>query len=107
MTLKIYPKKSLCGSLFGVLSQEMRRINFFLGVQENGAFWVGGKKFMLKKFMCLFGPLQKRIPKDATSFACNVQETPTRRTCPKSTAFVRPPFVRQYGPFVSLYLPGF
>ena len=34
----------------------MRHINFFLGVQ-NGVFWVGAKKFMLKKFMCFFGPL--------------------------------------------------
>ena len=28
----------------------------FLGGQ-NGVFWVGAKKFMLKKFMCFFGPL--------------------------------------------------
>ena len=34
----------------------MRHINFFLGAQ-NGVFWVGAKKFMLKKFMCFFGPL--------------------------------------------------
>ena len=37
-------RKSLCGSLFCVLSQEMRHINFFLGAQ-NGVFWVGAKKF--------------------------------------------------------------
>ena len=35
---------------------EMRHINFFLGTQ-NGVFWVGAKKFMLKKFMCFFRPL--------------------------------------------------
>ena len=51
------PRKSLCGSLFCVLSKEMRHINFFLGAQD-GAFWVGGggKMFMLKKFMCFFCP---------------------------------------------------
>ena len=49
LTLKI-PRKSLCGSLFCVLSQEMRHINSFLEAR-NRAFWVGGKKFMLKKFM--------------------------------------------------------
>ena len=48
--------KELCRSLFGVLSQEMRHIIFFLRVQ-NGAFWVGAKKFMLKKFVCFFCPL--------------------------------------------------
>ena len=50
------PRKSLCGSLFCVFSQEMRHINFFLGAQY-GAFWVGAKKFMLKKFMCFVRPL--------------------------------------------------
>ena len=50
------PGKSLCGSLFCVLSQEMRHINFLLGAQ-NGVFcWVGAKKFMLKKFMCFLCP---------------------------------------------------
>ena len=35
--------KSLCGSLFCVLSQKMRHTVFFLGVQTGaGAFWVGG-----------------------------------------------------------------
>ena len=34
----------------------MRHINFFL-VAQNGVFWVGAKKFMLKKFMCFSGPL--------------------------------------------------
>ena len=51
------PRKSLCGSLFCVLSQEMRHINFFLGAQ-NGVFWAGAKKFMLKHFMRFFGPLE-------------------------------------------------
>ena len=50
------PRKSLCGSLFCVLSQKMRHINFFLGTQIGG-FWVGAKKVMLKKFMCFFCPL--------------------------------------------------
>ena len=36
------------------------RFNFFLGVQ-NGVFWVGAKKFMLKKFMCFFGPLFPKL----------------------------------------------
>ena len=35
----------------------MRHINFFLGAQD-GVFWVEATKFMLKKFMCFFGPLQ-------------------------------------------------
>ena len=48
------PRKSLCGSLFCILSQEMRHINFFLWAQ-NGVFWVGAKKLMLK--MCFFSPL--------------------------------------------------
>ena len=47
-----FPRKSLCGSPFCVLSQEMRHINFFLGVQT-GAFRVRGKKFMLKS-LCAF-----------------------------------------------------
>ena len=50
------PQNSLCGSLFCVLSQEMRHINFFLGVQ-NGVFWVGAKKFMLENFMCFSVPI--------------------------------------------------
>ena len=37
----------------------MRHINFFLGAQ-NGASWVGGKKFMFKKFMCFFCPLERK-----------------------------------------------
>ena len=45
---------------FCVLSQEMRHIHFCLGAQ-NGVFWVGAKKFMLKKFMCFFGPLKLKI----------------------------------------------
>ena len=52
------PRKSLCGSPFCVLSQEMRHINFFLGAQHKG-FRAGAKKFMLKKFICLFCPLTK------------------------------------------------
>ena len=39
------PRKKLCGSLFCVLSEEMRHVNFFLGAQ-NEVFWVGAKKFM-------------------------------------------------------------
>ena len=50
------PRKSLCGSLFCDLSQEIRHINFFLGAQKGG-FWVGAKRFMLEKFMCFFRPL--------------------------------------------------
>ena len=52
------PEKVYVGPIFFcVLSQEMRHINFFLGAQI-GVFWVGAKKFMLKKFMCFFGPLR-------------------------------------------------
>ena len=46
-------KKVYAGPFFGVLSQEMRHINFFLGAQ-NGVFRVGCKKVMLKKLMCSF-----------------------------------------------------
>ena len=48
-------RKSLCRSLFCVLSQEMRHINIFSGGPEWG-FWVGAKKFMLKKLMGFFCP---------------------------------------------------
>ena len=47
------PEKSLCGSPFCVLSQEIRLINFYLGAQDGG-FRVGAKKLMSKKFMCFF-----------------------------------------------------
>ena len=53
------PRKSLCGSLFCVLFQEMRHINSFLGAQI-GVFWVGGEKFMLKNVMCFFSPLTRK-----------------------------------------------
>ena len=53
------PWKSSCGSLFCVLSQKMRHINFLLGPPKWG-FWVGCKKFMLKKFMCFFRPLSRK-----------------------------------------------
>ena len=53
------PRKSLCVSLFCVLSQERRDINFFLGAQDWGS-WVGAKKFMLKKLMCFFRPYRGR-----------------------------------------------
>ena len=53
------PKKFMFICLFCVLSQEMRHINFFLGVQ-NREFWVGDKKFMLKKFMCFSRPLKNK-----------------------------------------------
>ena len=49
------PRKSLSGSLFASCSQEMRHIK-----AQNGVCWVGAEKFMLKKFMCFFGPLVKR-----------------------------------------------
>ena len=70
--------KSLCGSPFCVLSQEMRHINFFPG-PPNGGFLGGGEKFMFKKFIllslsvpyskCLLGspfcplkPIARRLP---------------------------------------------
>ena len=51
------PPKSLCGSLFGVLSQETRHIHFCLRAQ-NGVFsnWVGAKKFYVEKVYVLFQP---------------------------------------------------
>ena len=60
------PRKSLCGSLFCITSQEMRRMSFFLGAQ-NGVFWVGVKKFVLKIFMCFFGPLVEKMQKGSIS----------------------------------------
>ena len=50
------PPKKFMWVPFCILSQELRHINFFRGAQ-NGAFWVGAKKFMLQKFMRFFGPL--------------------------------------------------
>ena len=47
---KSLPKKFMWFPFFASLT-------FFLGAQH-GMFWVGPKKFMLKKFMCFFGPLQ-------------------------------------------------
>ena len=52
---KIRPKKFMWVP-FRVLSQEMRHINFILGGRKC-FLGVGDKKFMLKKFMCYFGPL--------------------------------------------------
>ena len=46
LTLKS-PRKSSCGSLFCILSQEMRHINSFL-VAQNGGFWVGAKSLRWK-----------------------------------------------------------
>ena len=47
------PRKSLCGSLFAFFPRKWGTSTFFLGAQKGG-FWVGAKKFMLKKFMCFF-----------------------------------------------------
>ena len=52
---EIPPEKVYVGPFFASF-QETRHINFFLTGQD-GVFWVGVKKFMLKKFMCFFGPL--------------------------------------------------
>ena len=50
------PRKSLCGSLFCVLSQEMRHIIFF-----SLAFFGWGGKFMFKKLMCFFSSLLQDV----------------------------------------------
>ena len=55
LTPKI-PRKCLCGSLFLRSFPGNEAHKLFLGAQ-NGGFRVGCKKFMLKKFMCFFGPL--------------------------------------------------
>ena len=55
------PRKSLCGSLFGLLAQEMRHINSFSGGPKWG-FWAGTEEFMLKSlcaFSAFFHPLGK------------------------------------------------
>ena len=41
---RIVPK-SFCGSLFCILSQEMRHINFFVLGGQNGGFWCGQKVY--------------------------------------------------------------
>ena len=66
------PRKSLRGSPLHILSQEMRHIDFFLGA-ENGGFWVGAKKIMLKKFMCFFSVPYGSFLKSAVwiSHACS------------------------------------
>ena len=48
-------------------SQEMRHINFFLGAQ-NGGSWVGAKKLMLKKLLCLFRPLAELVDLSESPF---------------------------------------
>ena len=45
------PEKSLCGSLFCVLSQEMRHINFFSGGPQWGILG-GGQKVYVEKSLC-------------------------------------------------------
>ena len=47
------PRQSLCGSLFCVLSQEMRHINFFSGGPKWGV-WGGGQKVYVEKVYVLF-----------------------------------------------------
>ena len=49
------PEKLYVGPFFA--SFPRKHINCFLGVQ-NGVFWVGAKKCMLKNCMCFFGPLK-------------------------------------------------
>ena len=49
------PENVYVGPFF-VFLPGMRDINFFLGAQIGG-FWVGAKKFMLKKSTCFFRPL--------------------------------------------------
>ena len=69
---------SLSGSFFCVLSQEMRHINFFLGAQ-NGVFRVGAKKFMLKKFMCLFLSPMESIQYRTGVWKCHRSPSPEPR----------------------------
>ena len=54
LTPKIPPKRSL----FCVLSQEMRRINLFLGAQKIGGFLGGGQRVYVEKVYVLFPPLK-------------------------------------------------
>ena len=55
------PEKVYAGVFFCILSQDMRHIKCFSWGPKWGV-WVGAKKFMLKKFMCFFGPLSRAIP---------------------------------------------
>ena len=57
---KIPPKKSLCGSLFGALSQEMRHINFFGGCPKWDVLG-GGQRVYVEKFIVLFCPYSHNI----------------------------------------------
>ena len=56
-----YPRKSLCGSLFGVLSQEMRHINLLSG----GAKWglLGGAQKVYVEQVHVLLPSSKNAPK--------------------------------------------
>ena len=56
LTPKIPPKKFMWVPFLRPFPGNEAHKYFFLGAQ-NGVFWLGAKKFMLKKFMCFFGPL--------------------------------------------------
>ena len=74
---------SLRGFPCCLLSQEMRHINLFQGVQ-NGALLVGGKEFMLKKSMCFFRPLQKSpdlFRSSGDNPRSKALKNPSRRRC--------------------------
>ena len=98
-TPKITPK-NVYGSLFCILSQEMRHTNFFLGAQ-NRVFWVGAKKFTLEMFMCFFCPLlnASRGPEHPGHIAGTRSELSTPTPSPGR----RPPLRVVSGPFSSLF----
>ena len=55
LTPKIPPKKFMWGPVFASFPRKSGTQAFF-SAPKMGC-WVGAKKFVLKKFMCFFGPL--------------------------------------------------
>ena len=62
-SVKSTPEKSLRGSLFCVLSQESRHIEYFLGLRKWGFGWAG-KKFRLKHLMVFSAPSTRPFLED-------------------------------------------
>ena len=72
LTPEILPK-NLCGSLFGVLSQEMRHINFFRGDPKWGLLGGGQKVYVEKVHVQIGSRISRRLV--AMPRSGKVQET--------------------------------
>ena len=102
MTPRI-PRKSLCGSLFCVLSQEMRHINFFLGGPKWGVLGEGQKVYV--EIVYVFFSVPYRISYYRLFKFRRVSETPTPIGLEESMA-VHLRFVRQYPPPICIAGPS-